>query len=120
MRLRKRIRNPVLIWGDTEEALPRWLRVVKNLSARTRDVGDTGSRPGLRRSLEEKMTAHSSILAWKIQWTEEPGGLQYMRSQRVRHTELTWLRGDPMKTTGFQSSSNQNTVRKMEIDSYTF
>ena len=31
------------------------------------------------------MATHSSILAWKISWTEEPGGLQSMRSQRVRH-----------------------------------
>ena len=35
--------------------------------------------------LEEGMTTHSSILAWRIPWTEEPGGLQAMRSQRVRH-----------------------------------
>ena len=35
--------------------------------------------------LEEDMAAHSSILAWKIPWTEEPGGLQSMESQRVRH-----------------------------------
>ena len=31
------------------------------------------------------MATHSGILAWKIPWTEEPGGLQSMRSQRVRH-----------------------------------
>ena len=35
--------------------------------------------------LEKKMAKHSSILAWKIPWTEEPHGLQSMRSQRVRH-----------------------------------
>ena len=34
--------------------------------------------------LEEGMAAHSSILAWRVPWTEEPGGLQSMRSQRVR------------------------------------
>ena len=34
--------------------------------------------------LEEEMTTHSSILAWEIPWTEEPGGLQPIRSQRVR------------------------------------
>ena len=33
------------------------------------------------------MATHSSTLAWKIPWTEEPGKLQPMRSQRVRHTE---------------------------------
>ena len=35
--------------------------------------------------LEEEMTTHSSILAWRILWTEEPGRLQSMESQRVRH-----------------------------------
>ena len=35
--------------------------------------------------LEEEMAPHSSILAWKIPWAEESGGLQSMGSQRVRH-----------------------------------
>ena len=35
--------------------------------------------------LEEGMETHSSILAWKIPWTEEPGGLKSIGSQRVRH-----------------------------------
>ena len=35
--------------------------------------------------LEEGMAAHSSVLAWAIPWTEEPGGLQSMGSQRVGH-----------------------------------
>ena len=35
--------------------------------------------------LEEEMATHSSILAWKIPWTEEPGEMQSMRSERVRH-----------------------------------
>ena len=35
------------------------------------------------------MATHSSILAWKIPWTEEPGGLQAMGSQRVRHNLVT-------------------------------
>ena len=35
--------------------------------------------------LEKEMTTHSSTLAWKIPWMEEPGGLQSMGSQRVRH-----------------------------------
>ena len=35
--------------------------------------------------LEMEMAAHSSILAWEIPWTEEPGGLQSMGSQRVGH-----------------------------------
>ena len=35
--------------------------------------------------LEEEMATHSSIFAWRIPWTEEPGGLQCMGSQKVRH-----------------------------------
>ena len=35
--------------------------------------------------LEKEMTTHSSILAWRMPWTEEPGGLQATGSQRVRH-----------------------------------
>ena len=38
---------------------------------------------GQEDSLEREMATHSSILACRIQWTEEPGGLQYMKSQRV-------------------------------------
>ena len=43
--------------------------------------------PSLRQEdpLEEEMAAHFSILAWKILWTEEPGGLQPMGNQRVGH-----------------------------------
>ena len=40
--------------------------------------------PGWEEPLEEEMATHSNILAWKIPWTEEPGGLQSMGSQRVR------------------------------------
>ena len=39
--------------------------------------------------LEEGMVAHSSILAWRIPWTEEPGGLQCMGSKRVEHDRET-------------------------------
>ena len=35
--------------------------------------------------LEKEMAAHASILAWEIPWTEEPGGLWFMGSQRVEH-----------------------------------
>ena len=47
--------------------------------------------------LEKEMAPHSSTIAWKIPWTEEPGGLQYMGSQRVGHDWVTslslWLSG---------------------------
>jgi len=38
--------------------------------------------PREERAVEKEMATHSSILAWRISWTEEPGGLQSMRSQR--------------------------------------
>ena len=38
---------------------------------------------------EEGMAIHSSILAWRIQWTEEPGGLEFMGSHRVGHDLAT-------------------------------
>ena len=41
--------------------------------------------------LEKEMATHSSILAWKIPWTEELGGLQFMGSQRVRYDRETSL-----------------------------
>ena len=39
--------------------------------------------------LEKEMATHSSMIAWEIPWTEEPGGLQSMRSQRVGHDLVT-------------------------------
>ena len=55
---------------------------VKNLPA----VQETRGRSlGWEDPLEKEMATHSSILAWKISWTEEPGGLQSMGSQRVGH-----------------------------------
>ena len=44
---------------------------------------DSGSTPGLEDPLEKEMATHSSILAWRISWTEEPGGVQSMGLQRV-------------------------------------
>jgi len=49
------------------------------------NAGDAGMIPGLGRSLEKGMTTYSSILAWRIPWTEKPDRLQSMESQRVRH-----------------------------------
>ena len=45
--------------------------------------------PWPERIPEKKMTTHSSILAWEIPWTEEPAGLQFMGSQKVRHNWTT-------------------------------
>ena len=51
--------------------------------------------PGWEDPLEKEMATHSSILAWEITWTEEPGGLQSMGSPGVGHTEhaCTYLLG---------------------------
>ena len=49
------------------------------------DMRDTDLISGSGRSPGEEMATHSSILAWRIPWTEEPGGLQSIRSHRVRH-----------------------------------
>ena len=57
-------------------------QMVKNVPA----VQDTGVQLlGWKDPLEEKMATHSSILAWRIPRTEEPGSLQFIGSQRVRH-----------------------------------
>ena len=62
-------------------------RVVKNLPTISGDIGDLIEEdPGLGQEdpLEEGMATHSSILAWRIPWTEEPGGLQSIGSEKVR------------------------------------
>ena len=48
-------------------------------------VGDLGSIPGLEEPLEKEIATHSSIRAWRIPWTKDPGRLQSMGSQRIRH-----------------------------------
>ena len=59
--------------------------VVKNLPGNAGDERDSGSTLGSGRYLEEGRATHSSILALRIPWTEEPGGLQSIGSQRVGH-----------------------------------
>ena len=49
--------------------------MVKNLPANTGDIRDAGSTPGWEDPLKERMATHSSILTWRILWTEEPGRL---------------------------------------------
>ena len=58
---------------------------VKNLPASAGLVRDAGSIPGQEDPMEEGMATHSSIPAWRIPWTEEPGGLQSIGSHRVGH-----------------------------------
>ena len=58
------VKNPPVMQGTQE----MWVRLL-----------------GQEDPLEEGMATHYSILAWRIPWTEEPGGLQFMGSQRIRH-----------------------------------
>jgi len=69
--------NPSLRWAS-QVAL-----VIKNSPANAGDARDSSSMPGLGRSPGEGNATHSSIPAWRIPWTEEPGRLQSMGSQRV-------------------------------------
>ena len=52
------------------------------------NAGDVGLIPGWKDALEKEMAIYSSIVAWKIPWTEEPGKLQSMGLQRVRRDYL--------------------------------
>ena len=71
------------LWPYTYHGFPG-TSAIKTLPA---NAGDTGLIPGSGRYLEEKMTTHSSILAWKIPWTEEPDRLQSMGLQKSDMTE---------------------------------
>ena len=55
--------------------------VVKNLPVNTGDIRDMG----WENPLENQMATHTSTLAWRIPWTEEPGRLKFMGLQTVRH-----------------------------------
>ena len=59
--------------------------MVKNLPANAGDARDAGSVLRQEDPLEKELATHSSILAWSIPWTDEPGRLQYMGLQQVGH-----------------------------------
>ena len=65
------------IWQEAQ-----WL---KNPPAKAGDSETQVQSLGWEDPLEKETTTHSSILAWRIPWTKEPGGLQSMGSQRVAH-----------------------------------
>ena len=80
-------------WATSLSALiglPRWLSS-KESACQCKETQETGFDPGSGRSLKEGMSTHSSILAWKIPWTEKPGRLQPMGLQRVGHDWATSL-----------------------------
>ena len=71
---------------DLLESSASWdFLVAQTIKSLTANAGDPGSIPGWEDPLEKGMAAHPSIFAWRIPWTEEPGGLQSMGSQRDRH-----------------------------------
>ena len=65
--------------------------MIKNLPADIGDTKDAGLILGLGRSHRADPT-HSNILAWKISWTEEPGGLQFIGLDMTEHTRYTTLK----------------------------
>ena len=71
-----------LVWASLVAQMVKHLPTMRE--TRVRSLG----REDL---LEKEMATHSSILAWKIPWTEDPGRLQSMQSQRVRHDWATSL-----------------------------
>ena len=69
-----------------------WASLVAQMVKRLPTMQETRVRSlGQEDPLEKEMATHSSILAWRIPWTEEPGRLQSMGSQRVRHDWVTSL-----------------------------
>ena len=59
--------------------------MAKKLLANARDTRNAVPSLGQEDPLEKDVTTHSTVPAWESPWTEEPGGLQSMRSQRVGH-----------------------------------
>ena len=86
---------PDQIFQNSNDSFPREVRicmaevvlVVKNPPAKAGDIRETGVVPGWvgKIPLEESTAAHSSVLAWRIPWTEEPSRLQSMWLHRVGH-----------------------------------
>ena len=75
--------------------------MVKKKKKSACNAGDLGSIPGLGRSLEQGMATHSSILSWRIPWTEEAGRLQSMGSQRAGQDLVTEQQVSEDKITEF-------------------
>ena len=87
--------------------------LVKNPPA---NAGDKGSIPWLGRSLEKEMATHSSTLAWEISWTEEPGPLQSMGSQK----SLTGLSDETTQTQVFWVQVHYTSHWTMILQEYQF
>ena len=76
------MRTGRIVGSDGDMGASLVAQLVKNLPV----MRETWVRSlGWEDVLEECMATHSSVLSWRVPWTEEPGGLQPMESQRVRH-----------------------------------
>ena len=75
--------NPITSWQIDEETMETVIDFIF-LGSKITAEGTAAMKLKDTCSFEE-MTTHSSILAWEIPWTEEPGRLQFTRSQRIRH-----------------------------------
>ena len=78
-----------LRYGWIKEICPKWasqvVLVIKNPSANAGDIETQVQSLGQEDPLEQSMATHSSTLASRIPWTEEPGGLQFIGLHRVGH-----------------------------------
>ena len=87
------------------QGLPRWCSGKESAC----NAGDSGLPLDWEHPLEKEMATHSSILAWRIPWREEPGGLQSMGSQRVGH-DLVTKQQQQQEWYAYQISRNLATV----------
>ena len=83
----------------------------------TCNAEELGSIPGPGRSLEEGMATHSSILPWRIPWTEEPGRLQFRGSQRVVHD---WATKHSTAQPSFSGDTSASFCADQGITSWSF
>ena len=85
-----RIRLLPLPWMETSFSFPSFRSFPSGSEGKESacSAGDSGLILGPESPLEEGMAIHSSILAWRIPWTEEPGGLQSTGLQRVGHDSV--------------------------------
>ena len=91
------VKNLPAMWETQVQSLGRGnpmekrmvVLVAKSLPVNAGDIRDAGLIPGSGRSLEKEIAIHSSILAWRIPWTQEPRGLQSMGVAESNRTEET-------------------------------
>ena len=80
------LKHPLLFDDFMSLLTTLWASLVAQLVKNSPAMQETWVRSlGREDPLEKKMATHSSILTWRILWTDESGGLQSMGSQRVRH-----------------------------------